>query len=103
VSAIVSEETFALVQELLAANKTPMPRRTIEPSISQGRSSRSNCLVGGHQFAGEPSPHRRRTQDWKLRKKTSPTKRRQEDLQRDLTRVRKSMVRIMTANQEDLL
>jgi hypothetical protein len=35
--------------------------------------------------------------------KTSPTIRRQEALQRDLTRVRKSMERLMTAYQEDLL
>jgi site-specific DNA recombinase len=35
--------------------------------------------------------------------KASPTKRRQESLQRDLTRVRKSMERLMTAYQEDLL
>jgi site-specific DNA recombinase len=35
--------------------------------------------------------------------KSSPTKRRQENLQRDLTRVCKSMERLMTAYQEDLL
>src|SRR5262249_22111647 len=35
--------------------------------------------------------------------KASPTKRRQESLQRDLTRVHKSIERLMTAYQEDLL
>jgi len=35
--------------------------------------------------------------------KSSPTKRRQESLQRDLTRVRKSIERLMTAYQEELL
>jgi hypothetical protein len=35
-TAIVSEETFALARKLLTANKTQAPRRTIEPSISQG-------------------------------------------------------------------
>src|SRR5215510_14497013 len=35
--------------------------------------------------------------------KASPTKRRQEGLQRDLTRVRKSIERLMTAYQEELL
>jgi site-specific DNA recombinase len=35
--------------------------------------------------------------------KSSPTKRRQESLQRDLARVRKSIERLMTAYQEDLL
>jgi len=35
--------------------------------------------------------------------KASPTQRRQESLQRDLARVRKSMERLMTAYQEDLL
>jgi site-specific DNA recombinase len=35
--------------------------------------------------------------------KASPTQRRQESLQRDLTRVGKSMERLMTAYQEDLL
>jgi len=36
-------------------------------------------------------------------RKASPTKRRQEVLQRDLTRVRKSIERLMTAYQEELL
>src|SRR5262249_52390436 len=36
-------------------------------------------------------------------RKASPTQRRQESLQRDLTRVRKSIDRLMTAYQEDLL
>jgi hypothetical protein len=43
VPAIISEETFALAQELLTANKLHAPRRTIEPSICQGMVSRSKC------------------------------------------------------------
>ena len=43
VPAIISEETFALAQELLTANKTHAPRRTIEPSICQGMVSCSKC------------------------------------------------------------
>ena len=43
VPAIVGEETFALAQELLTANKTRAPRRTIEPSICQGMVSCSKC------------------------------------------------------------
>src|SRR5262245_53717345 len=43
VPAIVSEETFALAQELLTANKTHAPRRTIRPSICQGMVSCSKC------------------------------------------------------------
>jgi site-specific DNA recombinase len=38
-----------------------------------------------------------------IAQKASPTKRRQEGLQRDLTRVRKSIERLMTAYQEELL
>jgi site-specific DNA recombinase len=43
VPAIVGEETFALAEELLKANKTHAPRRTIEPSTSQGLVSCSKC------------------------------------------------------------
>jgi site-specific DNA recombinase len=40
---IVSEETFALAQERLEANKTYAPRRTITPSLVQGLVSCSKC------------------------------------------------------------
>src|SRR5215467_6179084 len=43
VPAIVNEETFALAQELLTANKAHAPRRTIEPGICQGMVSCSKC------------------------------------------------------------
>jgi site-specific DNA recombinase len=40
---IVGEETFALAQERLEANKTYAPRRTITPSVVQGLVSCSKC------------------------------------------------------------
>jgi site-specific DNA recombinase len=40
---VVSEETFALAQERLEANKTHAPRRTITPSVVQGLVSCSKC------------------------------------------------------------
>jgi site-specific DNA recombinase len=40
---IVSEETFALAQERLEANKTHAPRRTITPSVAQGLVSCAKC------------------------------------------------------------
>jgi site-specific DNA recombinase len=43
VPAIISEETFALAQELLKANKMNAPRRTIQPSICQGMLACSKC------------------------------------------------------------
>jgi site-specific DNA recombinase len=43
VPAIVSEETFALAEELLRANKRHAPRRTITPSIVQGLISCQKC------------------------------------------------------------
>ncbi|MBV8263930.1 MAG: recombinase family protein [Candidatus Eremiobacteraeota bacterium] len=43
VPAIVSEETFALAEELLRANKRHAPRRTITPSIVQGLISCRKC------------------------------------------------------------
>jgi hypothetical protein len=43
VPAIINEETFAIAQELLTANKLHAPRRTIEPSICQGMVSCSKC------------------------------------------------------------
>jgi len=150
---IVSDETFALAQELLAANKTHAPRRTIEPSICQGMVSCSKCGYALYRTSTRSSARRihyyrclgsdawrhlngpvcnnrpvrqdlldqvvwneivrllenPRLIDEELNRrleaarKAAPTKRRQETLQRDLTRVRKSMERLMTAYQEDLL
>jgi site-specific DNA recombinase len=40
---IVSDETFALAQERLQANKTLAPRRTITPSVVQGLVSCAKC------------------------------------------------------------
>ena len=153
VPAIVGEETFALAQELLTANKTRAPRRTIEPSICQGMVSCSKCGYALYRTSTRTSarkihyyrclgsdgwrylngaicsnpPIRQDLLDevvWnevlkllenprlieeelgrrlEAARKASPTQRRQESLQRDLTRVRKSMERLMTAYQEDLL
>ena len=153
VPAIVSEETFALAQELLTANKTHAPRRTIRPSICQGMVSCSKCGYALYRTSARTSarkiyyyrclgsdgwrylngavcnnpPVREELLDqviWdeivkllenprlieeeldrrlEAAQKASPTQRRQESLQRDLTRIRKSMERLMTAYQEDLL
>ena len=43
VPAIVSEETFALAEELLEQNKTRAPRRTKTPSVVQGLVSCGKC------------------------------------------------------------
>ena len=40
---IVSEETFALAQERLQANKIHAPRRTVTPSVVQGLVSCTKC------------------------------------------------------------
>jgi len=40
---IVSDDTFALAQERLDANKTHAPRRTITPSVVQGLVSCAKC------------------------------------------------------------
>jgi site-specific DNA recombinase len=153
VPAIISEETFALAQELLTANKTHAPRRTIQPSICQGMVSCSKCGYALYRTSARTSarkiyyyrclgsdrwryingavcnnrPIREELLDqvvWKeivkllenprlieeeldrrlvAAQKASPTKRRQESLQRDLARVHKSIERLMTAYQEDLL
>ena len=153
VPAIISEETFALAQELLTTNKTHAPRRTIEPSICQGMISCSKCGYALYRTSTRSSarkihyyrclgsdawrhlngpvcnnrPVRQDLLDqvvWdeivrllesprlideelsrrlEAARKAATTKRRQETLQRDLTRVRKSMERLMTAYQEDLL
>jgi site-specific DNA recombinase len=150
---IANEETFAIAQELLTANKTHAPRRTIEPSICQGMVSCSKCGYALYRTSTRSSarkihyyrclgsdawrylngpvcnnrPVRQdlldqvvwteivklleapRLIDDELNRRleaaqnAAPTKRRQEALQRDLTRVRKSMERLMTAYQEDLV
>lgn len=46
VPTIISEETFALANELLEANKKHAPRRTITPSALQGLSSCAKCGYG---------------------------------------------------------
>src|SRR3989441_1917334 len=43
VPALVSEDTFALVQEQLQKNKHHSPRRTIEPTLLQGMLACQNC------------------------------------------------------------
>ena len=153
VPAIVSEETFALAQELLTANKTHAPRRTIEPSICQGIISCSKCGYALYRTSTRTSARKIHyyrclgSDGWRYlngavcnnppiredlldqvvwnevvkllenprlidqeldrrleaAQKASPTKRRQESLHRDLTRVHKSIERLMTAYQEDLL
>jgi site-specific DNA recombinase len=153
VPAIVTEETFALAGELLASNKVHAPRRTIEPSISQGMVSCSKCGYGLYRTSTRSSAQKicyyrclgsdawrhlngavcnnrpvrqdlldkiiwdeivRLLEDPRLideelkrrlevAQKASPTQKRQESLQRDLARTRKSMDRLMTAYQEDLL
>ena len=153
VPAIVTEETFALAQELLAANKVHAPRRTIEPSLCQGMISCSKCGYALYRTSTRTSARKIHyyrcfsSDGWRYLKgavcdnppiredmldqivwneiiklvenphlieeelsrrldaaqKASPTQRRQQSLQRDLTRVRKSMERLMTAYQEDLL
>jgi site-specific DNA recombinase len=150
---IISEETFALAQELLTANKTHAPRRTIEPSVCQGMVSCSKCgyalyrtstrssarkihyyrclgsdawrHLNGAVCSSRPvrqdlldqvvwtevvrlleNPHligEELNRRLEAAQNAAPTRRRRESLQRDLTRVRKSIERLMTAYQEDLL
>src|SRR5215510_898562 len=153
VPAIINEETFAIAQELLTANKQHAPRRTIEPSICQGMVSCSKCGYALYRTSTRSSarkihyyrclgsdawrhlngpvcdnrPVRQDLLDqivWteifklleaprliddelnrrlEVAQNAAPTKRRQEALQRDLTRSRKSIERLMTAYQEDLV
>ena len=153
VPAIISEETSALAQELLTANKLHAPRRTIELSICQGIVSCSRCGYALSRISTRSSarkihyyrclgsdawrhlngavcnnpPVRQDLLDkvvWdeivrllenpclideelkrrlEAAQKASPTQKRQGSLQRDLTRTRKSMERLLTAYQEDLL
>jgi site-specific DNA recombinase len=153
VPAVVSEETFALAEELLERNKRTAPRRTIEPSLLQGMVSCRKCgyalyrtstrssarkihyyrCLGSDHYRHLPGPScdtRPIRQDlldglvWAevLRlledpilirqeidrrldaaRANSPTRRREAEVARDLTRVLKSMERLVTAYQEDLL
>lgn len=153
VPALVNENTFALAQERLAANKKHAARRTIEPSILQGlvhcrhcgyalyrtstRSSRRKiyyyrCLGSdAWRYEGkarcDQKPIRldllehivwseivRLLEDPALiqaelnrrldaARNANPAKRRQDTLTRELARVRKSMDRLLTAYQEELL
>jgi site-specific DNA recombinase len=153
VPAIVSEETFALAQELLERNKVHAPRRTIAPSIVQGlvhcskcsyalsrTSTRSTarmihyykCLGSDawRHLGGPVCDNRAVRQDvldavvWNeivrllenpsliqkeldrrlvAARDAAPTKRREDALRREVTRIQKSIDRLMTAFQEDLL
>ena len=153
VPAIVTEESFALAEELLERNKRTSPRRTVEPTLLQGMVSCRKCgyalyrtstrssarkinyyrCLGSDRYRHLPGPacdNRPIRQDllddlvWAevLRllqdpaligqeidrrldaaRANSPTRRREAELDRDLIRVRKSMERLLTAYQEDLL
>jgi site-specific DNA recombinase len=150
---IVSDETFALAQELLERNKVHAPRRTIAPSIVQGLVSCSKCgyalsrtstrstarmihyykCLGSdawRHLGGPVCDSRAVRQDvldavvWSeivklvenprliqeeldrrlaAARDAAPTKRREDALRRELTRIQKSMDQLMTAFQEDLL
>ena len=150
---LVSEDTFAMAQELLKQNKKLAARRTIEPSILQGivycqkcsytlarTSKRQNGRFAYYHCAGSQAwrfPDKKAVCDQKSMRQdilddivwaeviklienptliqaeldrrleqaqnSSPTKRRQETLTLELTRVRKSMERLVSAYQEDLL
>jgi site-specific DNA recombinase len=153
VPAIVSEETFALAQELLQSNKGRSPRRTIAPSIVQGLVSCKKCgyalsrtstrssarmihyyrCIGSdawRRLGGSVCDNRPVRQDvldevvWAeiirlledpalikeelerrlaAAKDAAPSKRREDTLNRELVRIQKSMERLTTAYQEDLL
>ena len=154
VPALVSEESFALAQELLHENKIRARRRTITPSIVQGLVSCQKCgyafsrtstctsarkihyykCIGSDRWRklGGPMCDNRRfvRQDlldqvvWTevvrlledptliqqeldrrliAARSSDPTKKRESTLQRELIRVGKSIERVLTAYQEDLL
>jgi site-specific DNA recombinase len=153
VPAIIDDATFALAQELLAANKIHAPRRTAEPSVVQGLVSCSKCGYALYRTSTRSSARKihyyrclgsdtwrqlgrsvcdnrpvrqdlldrivwteiiRLLEDPSLieteldrrlaaARASSPTKRREEILQRDLARARKGMDRLLTAYQEDLI
>ena len=150
---IIDEQTFALAQERLEANKTHAPRRTVVPSVVQGLVSCADCgyalyrtstrssartiyyyrCLGSDAWRrlGGPLCHSRPirqdlldrvtwTEIVKLLEEpgliqseldrrlvaarhTDPTKRREDGLRRDLARLQKSIARLLTAYQEDLL
>ncbi|WP_247321077.1 recombinase family protein [Bradyrhizobium sp. 141] len=153
VPTIISEETFALANELLEANKKHAPRRTITPSALQGLLSCAKCGYGLYRtstrssartihyyrclgsdgwrrLGGPVCDNRPMRQDlldevvWKeiarlledrhliedelerrlkAARNADPTQRREETLRRDLARARKSIERLLTAYQENLL
>jgi site-specific DNA recombinase len=153
VPAIVSEETFALAQELLQSNKGRSPRRTIAPSIVQGLVSCKKCgyalsrtstrssarmihyyrCIGSdawRHLGGSVCDNRPVRQDvldevvWAeiirlledpalikeelerrlaAAKDAAPSKRREDTLNHELVRIQKSIERLTTAYQEDLL
>src|SRR5271169_1679942 len=150
---IIDEQTFALAQERLEANKTHAPRRTVVPSVVQGLVSCANCgyalyrtstrssartiyyyrCLGSDAWRrlGGPLCHSRPIRQdlldrvtWteivklleepgliqseldrrlEAARHTDPTKRREDGLRRDLARLQKSIERLITAYQEDLL
>ena len=150
---IIDEQTFALAQERLEANKTHAPRRTVVPSVVQGLVSCANCgyalyrtstrssartiyyyrCLGSDAWRrlGGPLCHSRPIRQdlldrvaWteivklleepgliqseldrrlEAARHTDPTKRREDGLRRDLARLQKSIARLLTAYQEDLL
>ena len=150
---IIDEQTFALAQERLEANKTHAPRRTVVPSVVQGLVSCADCgyalyrtstrssartiyyyrCLGSDAWRrlGGPLCHSRPIRQdlldrvtWteivklleepgliqseldrrlEVARHTDPTKRREDGLRRDLARLQKSIARLLTAYQEDLL
>src|SRR4051812_16144447 len=153
VPALVTEETFALAEDLLERNKRTSPRRTVEPTLLQGMVSCRKCgyalyrtstrssarkityyrCLGSDRYRHLPGPVcdtrpirqdlldglvwtevRRLLEDPALvgqeidrrldaARTTSPTRRREAELDREVARLRKSMERLLTAYQEDLL
>jgi site-specific DNA recombinase len=153
VPALVSEESFARAQELLAENRLRSRRRTITPSVVQGLVSCQKCgyafsrtststsarkihyykCIGSdswRKLGGPVCDNRMVRQDlldqivWTevMRLLENPTliqqeldrrlaaarssdltKKREQNLQRELTRVSKSIERLLTAYQEELL
>lgn len=153
VPALVSEESFARVQELLHENKIRSRRRTITPSVVQGLVSCQKCgyafsrtsthtsarkilyykCIGSdswRKLGGPVCDNRMVRQDlldqivWTevirlledptliqqeldrrllAARSSDPTKKRELSLQRELIRVGKSIERLLTAYQEDLL
>jgi len=99
---IVSEETFSLAQELLGwrylngafCNNPPIREELLDQVIW----NEIVKLLENPRLIEEELDRR-----LEAAQKASPTQRRQESLQRDLARVRKSMERLMIAYQEDLL